>query len=414
MDKLLDLIKDKKRYVAACGVAVLMILLLVYGMNLNKHGEITGKNSTTEYEKEKEDSKLHKLLKSYYKSYAAGDTASLAKIADPISDEEKSYIGFMAGQIDSYDLKEVYTKKGIKDNAKLVSVYVEIHFKGLKTPAPGLDFFYVEEDEKGNLKINNLYSAYNQENGKLDMDQNIVSRIAAFEEEGDVVDLKAKVQKEFNEISLKDKKFSSYMTDTLPKAAKKWAADYKQKEAAAKKAAEKKEAEKKEAEKKAAAKKAAAKKAAETKKKQEASKKSTKSNKKYLYTKDKVNLRKKPTVDSKVLKTLKKGKKVIKLGKSGKFYKVKVGSKTGYIHSMYLKGNGKKSSGSTSTKKVKSGKVITLSDTVNIRKRKSQRSKRIAVAYVNEQIKVVKSYDSGWSKVKYDGKTGYVKTKYLK
>ncbi|MEE3355793.1 MAG: SH3 domain-containing protein [Candidatus Weimeria sp.] len=414
MDKILDFVKNNKRYVAAGVVAVIMVCLLVYGVSLNRSGDKTRKESAAQYKKEQEDSNLHKLLKSYYKAYAAGDTKSLAKIADPISDEEKSYIGFMAGQIDSYDLKEVYTKKGIKDNAKLVSVYVEIHFKGLKTPAPGLDFFYVEEDEKGNLKINNLYSAYNQENGKLDMDQNIVSRIAAFEEEGDVVDLKAKVQKEFNEISLKDKKFSSYMTDTLPKAAKKWAADYKQKEAAAKKAAEKKEAEKKEAEKKAAAKKAAAKKAAEAKKKQEASKKSTKSNKKYLYTKDKVNLRKKPTVDSKVLKTLKKGKKVIKLGKSGKFYKVKVGSKTGYIHSMYLKGNGKKSSGSTSTKKVKSGKVITLSDTVNIRKRKSQRSKRIAVAYVNEQIKVVKSYDSGWSKVKYDGKTGYVKTKYLK
>ncbi len=412
MDKLLDLIKDKKRYVAACGVAVLMILLLVYGMNLNKHGEITGKNSTTEYEKEKEDSKLHKLLKSYYKSYAAGDTASLAKIADPISDEEKSYIGFMAGQINSYDIKEVYTKKGIKDNAKLVSAYVEIHFKGVKTPAPGLDFFYVEEDKDGTLKINNLYSAYNQENGKIDMDQNIVSRIAAFEEESDVVELKAKVQKEFNEISLKDKSFSTFMTDTLPKAAKKWAADYKQKEADAKKAAEKKAAEKKAAEKKAAEKKAAEKKAATKKAAQE--KTAKKDNKTYLYTKDKVNLRKKPTVDSKIIKTLKKGKKVIKLGKSGKFYKVKVGGKTGYIHSMYLKGTGKKSSGSSSAKKVKSGKVITLSDTVNIRKKKSQSSKRIAVAYVNEQIKVVKSYDSGWSKVKYEGKTGYVKTKYLK
>jgi SH3-like domain-containing protein len=409
MDKIVDYIKKNKRYATACVVAVLMLLLLIYGMSWNKKGTEKETEDKSSYQKEQQDSQLHKLLTAYYKAYAKGDVNALLKIAEPISDEEKSYIGFMSSQIDSYDIKEVYTKKGVNKNEKLVSAYVEIHFKGVKVSAPGLDFFYVEEGKDHKLKINNLYSAYNQENGKLDMDQNIVSRIAAFEEESDVVDLKAQVQKEFNEISLKDKNFSVFMNDKLPKAAKKWAADYKNKVAQEKKAQQEKKAkEKKEAEEKA-------KKAQQEKKKQEtAKKKETVKKKSYLYTKDKVNLRKKPTVDSKILKTLKKGKKVQKIKKTGKFYKVKVGGKTGYIHSMYLKGTGKKSSGSSSAKKLRSGKTITLSDTVNIRERKSQRSDRIAVAYVNEQIKVVKSYDSGWTKVKYSGKTGYVKTKYLK
>ena len=63
MDKILDFVKNNKRYVAAGVVAVIMVCLLVYGVSLNRSGDKTRKESAAQYKKEQEDSNLHKLLK---------------------------------------------------------------------------------------------------------------------------------------------------------------------------------------------------------------------------------------------------------------------------------------------------------------------------------------------------------------
>ena len=39
---------------------------------------------------------------------------------------------------------------------------------------------------------------------------------------------------------------------------------------------------------------------------------------------------------------------------------------------------------------------------------------RLGVAYAGENVKVVESYAEGWSKVEWNGQTGYVKTDLLK
>lgn len=53
------------------------------------------------------------------------------------------------------------------------------------------------------------------------------------------------------------------------------------------------------------------------------------------------------------------------------------------------------------------------SDTVNVRSEPSTESSRIALAYAGASITQIESYDNGWSKVEYEGKTGYVMTEYL-
>ncbi|MBQ1843884.1 MAG: hypothetical protein II133_04725, partial [Lachnospiraceae bacterium] len=199
----------------------------------------------TSYKKEEKGSDLHDLLTEYYKDYAAGNTDDIEKIASPVSDMEKSYIRLMSGLLDSYDIKQIYTKDGADKNSKLVSVYVQMHFKDLKSAAPGLDFFYVQQDENGKLQINNLYSSFNQTNHENDMDPTVVSAIASFEEQKDVVNLQTKVQKEYNEISLSDKDFDEFMTKTYPDKVKAWQSDYRKDAKKAEEKAEKKEAEEK-------------------------------------------------------------------------------------------------------------------------------------------------------------------------
>ena len=283
--------------------------------------------SSTSYKKEEEGSDIHSLLTEYYKEYAAGDTDALEKVASPVSDMEKSYIKFMSKLLDSYEIKEIYTKDGVTDGSKLVSVYVQMHFKGIKSAAPGLDFFYVETDDSGALHINNLYSSFNQTNKENAMDPAVVSAIASFEEQKDVVDLQTEVQKEYNEISLSDKDFDKFMSKTYPSKVKSWQTQYRKdaKAAAAKKAAE---------EKKAAAEKA---KADSTKSSDSTDTSSSTSSKTIYKTTTKTNLRKKASVNSDIIKTLSKGTKVTKISTKGKWLKVSYKGKTGYIRKMYLK-----------------------------------------------------------------------------
>lgn len=54
-----------------------------------------------------------------------------------------------------------------------------------------------------------------------------------------------------------------------------------------------------------------------------------------------------------------------------------------------------------------------VNSTVNVRSEASTESARVAVAYQGESITQIESYENGWSKVDFNGQTGYVMTEYL-
>lgn len=54
-----------------------------------------------------------------------------------------------------------------------------------------------------------------------------------------------------------------------------------------------------------------------------------------------------------------------------------------------------------------------VTESVNVRAEASTDSERLALAYQGEEITQIEAYDDGWSKVEYNGMTGYVKTEFL-
>ena len=54
-----------------------------------------------------------------------------------------------------------------------------------------------------------------------------------------------------------------------------------------------------------------------------------------------------------------------------------------------------------------------VTDTVNVRAERSTESARLALAYAGDTITQIESYGDGWSKVEYNGQTGYVMTEYI-
>ena len=80
----------------------------------------------------------------------------------------------------------------------------------------------MERDGKGNLIINNIYSAYNFNFLDQDLDANLYSLILAYEKSDEVVALQKEVQTSYNEAVKSDEKLANMVGGTLRNAMAKW------------------------------------------------------------------------------------------------------------------------------------------------------------------------------------------------
>ena len=238
LKKFTDFFLKYRRYFCAAVLFVILVVILVKCTGPQKDQKETqngtqGVTQTTEYQEigklqKDADAELVTLMENYYAAYAGGDTDSLEMIAQPLSDNEKSYITTFSEYYEDYQNITCYSTKGATDDSYLVSVCYDLKFKGVDTPAPGMDFFYVERDGKGNLIINNIYSAYNFNFLDQDLDANLYSLILAYEKSDEVVALQKEVQTSYNEAVKSDEKLANMVGGTLRNAMAKWRNDCKQ------------------------------------------------------------------------------------------------------------------------------------------------------------------------------------------
>ncbi len=401
-----DFIFTYKRYFVAGLIFICIALVLFLG---------TGKSSDTQnaggvYKnyKESKNTALNTLINDYYTAYAAGDTDTIQTLATPVSDQEISYIQFYSQYIESFNDIAIYTKDGLTDGSYLVSVEVSLKFNDYDTEAPGLDFFYVETNDDGELYINNIYGSFNQNNNIYEMDTEISDLISVFIRQQDLLDMEAEVTEAYNEAIANDSALAEFMSDTLNAAIVQWNADYKaQEEAAAEEAA-------KAEEEAAAAAEEEAKAAAEAE--EEANSYTGKTN-------ARANVREEADKDSTKLGSLDSGKTITIYGEEGDFYKFDYNGTKAYITKSAVTLDSDDSSEETTdteeeettTSTVYSaGDKITLSATVNIRSQMDSSSSKVAVAYAGDTVEVVMSYAEGWTKVKYGKKEGYIRSDLLK
>lgn len=227
LKKFTDFFVKYRRYFCAAVLFVILVVILVKCTGPQKDQKETqngtqGVTQTTEYQEigklqKDADAELVTLMENYYAAYAGGDTDSLEMIAQPLSDNEKSYITTFSEYYEDYQNITCYSTKGATDDSYLVSVCYDLKFKGVDTPAPGMDFFYVERDGKGNLIINNIYSAYNFNFLDQDLDANLYSLILAYEKSDEVVALQKEVQTSYNEAVKSDEKLANMVGGTLQK-----------------------------------------------------------------------------------------------------------------------------------------------------------------------------------------------------
>lgn len=413
-NEVLRFIREHIRYFAAGALVVVLVIVLAMcakpkGSDSDVVVNATESTQATEeaYQVDANEN-INALITQYYTAYAAGDVTTLSSIATPISANEQSYIGLFSQYVDEYQNIKCYTKTGLDENSYLVSVSMEIKFTGVDTTAPGLDFFYVRTNDDGSLYIDNLYSQYNLANQENALDTSIQNLIGQFESESDVMALQSEVQTRYDEALAADENLTNMIQTTIPAAIKDWvsqmAAQAATEQTEAAEATEQPETEQPQ----------------ETEQQEEIIQQTD-----TLATKDRVNVRAAADVESEKLGTLDQGTVVTRTAIAGDWSVIDYNGTAGYVKNEFLtydlpdttadsnSDSSADDSDSTNAASIAEGTVIMLQNTTNIRSGMSEDSSKVGTAYAGEKVTVVMSYAEGWTKVKWNGETGYIKTSLL-
>lgn len=234
LDNIKQFCTENKKYVGVAAVLIGLILMLVVvvagGHNDKRSDTESGTQteiSVKDFEFEKEytnDAKddISTLLSDYYNAYVGDDLDTLDKLATPMSDNEKSYIGVVSQYYESVNDITPYTKNGLKKGSYFVSVKNSIKFTGVDTQAPTLDFFYIETGKDGKLFINNVYSNFNRTYCENALDDDIMELISKYTASSEFADLHEEVQKAYEQAVSSDANLKNMLETTLTGAIKQW------------------------------------------------------------------------------------------------------------------------------------------------------------------------------------------------
>lgn len=101
------------------------------------------------------DEAVMQLINSYYGALATGDSAAVSALKSNVTEEEKIKLEKRAELLESIDNIQVYTRPGPVDGAYVAFVYYELKFIDIETRSPGLTTIYICSNEDGSLYINN-------------------------------------------------------------------------------------------------------------------------------------------------------------------------------------------------------------------------------------------------------------------
>lgn len=417
-DAVVEFCQKNILYIAGAVVVILLLVILINVLGGKEEQKPLGGTEALQEETEAAEEyatdaypQINELINNYYKAYAKGDTESIAALADPVSDAEKSYISEFSKYVKKYKNISCYTKKGMDASSYIVSVYMEIKFKDIKTTAPGLETFYIRTREDGTFYIDNLYGLFNSKMDEFPVEEEIIAFIEEFSQQEDVVALQAEIQQKYEAALASDEDLKTFIETTIPNDITVWASE----QAAAAKKAEEEKAAAEEAAKKAAEEEAA-KKAEEEKKAAELASSVV------VYAIDKVNVRAEASETAEVLGQLEVGSQTTRLEDKDGWSRIDYNNGTqGYVKSEYLSTEAPAATQESAAETpaastggaLQEGAVITIKESVNIRKSMGEDAEKIATAFAGEKVTVIMSYAEGWTKVTYGDKTGFIKTELL-
>lgn len=348
---------------------------------------------------------VNNVVRAYYDAQASGDMETISSLNTYLNDIQKIKVEELSKYIESYPQLDVYTKPGLTDNTYVAYVCSEVKFYDLDTTIPGMQTYYIGQDEDGTYYINN--GTY---------DDTVSNYIKEVTLQDDVVDLNNKVVVAYNDLLAEDEnlsEFLAYMKEKINEDVGEILAQADQPEQTEE----------------------------ETEQTTEETTEDTTPVTIKARATDVVNIR---VSDSEQADKLGKAQvdqefTVLEQKENG-WSKIEYEGKDAYIKSDYLEviseepaadtqednvdsaDNAQDTTADTSTDTTSTGTASTgkapgdqvkVKETVRIRKSASTDSDVLGTAYVGDTFELVMEQADGWSKIKYKGNNAFIKTEYL-
>ena len=355
---------------------------------------------------------VNELMMKYFKALEENNPGVLTEIASPVTEKIEIYFTEWAKHIESCPIVNIYTKPGPREDSFLAYVVADLKIVGYEETLPGLISFYVCRNEAGNYYIN----------VEEEIDKAEAEYIEAIDMQEDVADLNNKVNVEFKQlVSPNSDAADAFMN--VDKSITKGVQEelIARQEAEAAQALAEEEAEQSEAE-------------------QSGTEQPT-----TVATEAKatavVNMR---SSDSEMADKLGKAEigdtfQVLEQRANG-WTKLTDGTQEFFVKSEFLEITAEAPAAgdtapvqaeeqtqgepeqtqeqtaqetSTSNKLPGSNGYVTATTTVNVRKSASETGERLGTIYMGDRLELVMNQADGWTKVKYEGQTAYVKSEFL-
>ena len=350
---------------------------------------------------------INDLFHTYYEAMVEGDTDTMNGLIDHLDSIEILKAQETSKYIESYPTVEVYTKAGPKEGTYIAYVYTEVKFADYDKPIPGMRTYYVCTDENGNYYLN--------EDGEED--ENVLNYIREVNLQDDVIDLNNKVAAAFNDMVAEDETLADFILDLNTEIDKNVGEALARAEGSSTPADE---------EEPSAEGDEPAEEAPETETEPEEPS--------IIVTKVKatavVNIR---TSDSETADKLGKaavGDEFTLLEEKGNGWsKISYEGREAYIKSEYLEPSETKQAEADEPEETQEEPeqqaqtnnndntettgTVTVKENVRIRASASESGEKLGTAYVGEKLEVIMKQADGWTKIKYNGRTAYVKSDYV-
>ncbi len=353
---------------------------------------------------------VNTLMNDYYAAMAAGDVETIESMNAYVDDREKIRIQEMSKYVDSYQELDVYTKLGPVEGSYLVYVYSKVKFTEYDKLVPGMKAFYVCTDENGNCYINGG-----------ETNSVVTNYIRDISLQDDMVDLNNKAVAEYNELLESDDELKAFLADLSNRI------DISVGEILAKEEEEARAAEEAQA-------------AAEETPAEEGEEAQSNTVKKVRAT-DVVNVRSSDSETADKLGKAQIGDEFTLLEERGNGWsKISFEGQDAFIKTEFLEvaseeavtednstaqaeAEAAASDNQTETAQNQeetapvatdsTGETVTVVENVNVRKSASESGEKLGLAYMGEKLEVIMKQADGWTRVKYNGQTGYVKSDYV-
>ena len=321
---------------------------------------------------------INEVMEIYHKALAENDEETIKKYLLYVNENELVNIAVKSEYVESYNDIHCYTQEGFEEDSYYVYVSYQLKLTDFDTPIPGLIGLYYCPNEAGE------YHIYR----KADMSENVLDNYYSAYMKQEVQDLYNTVDLKYNEVLDSNPDIKTYMEGFEEMVTNEMVKIIAIREAS--EAIQESESASSEP---------------ETEPESETPEVAVTETVRATTT---VNVRSSDSETADKLGKVATGTTLTRLeDKVNGWSKVLYEGQEGYIKSEFLEVVAEEGGANTAVA------YVTVKENVNIRESASQDADRVALAYAGTKLELVEHMSNGWTKVKYNGETAYVKSEYV-